>query len=168
LSVTGNGSPALLKMIEQLSTLSSGEWKPAMTKSLAAESIGLIKNCFITSTTPYGEPWEPVERGGMPLRDTGRLMNAFQDQSTIDKIEISNPTVYANLQNYGGVVRAKNGKYLKFKTGSGRNARWAQVPEVTIKPRQFIPDERGLPDRWLERLTAVAELVFNRYFRGPA
>ncbi len=54
-----------------------------------------------------------IKRGGNPLRDTGQLMSSIHHtmQGT-DSVVISTNRVGARLQNEGGTIRPKKGKYL--------------------------------------------------------
>jgi phage gpG-like protein len=58
--------------------------------------------------------WPAVARGGPPLLDSGILSRAFNWSLGIDRtsVVIQNPMKYAKLQNFGGTVTAKSGKYL--------------------------------------------------------
>jgi phage gpG-like protein len=157
------GSEELKALIKRLEKVSTGAFLPQLTRSLANETTVRIKDCFTKSQTPYGESWATVERGGQPLLDTGRLKNAFVDASSPGVIRINNPTVYAKLMNCGGRVAAKTAKALAFKVAG--KMRFAK--SVTIKARQFIPDEsRGLPKDWAKRLEGITSQLVKRSIYG--
>ena len=48
--------------------------------------------------------------------------------------ELSSDVIYAAIHEYGGIIRAKNAPYLKFKIGN----RWVQVKKVFIPPRPYL------------------------------
>jgi phage gpG-like protein len=61
--------------------------------------------------------WPSVMRGGQPLLDTGMrggLLSAFAWALGTDRksVIVGNSKVYAALQNFGGTVSAKGGKFL--------------------------------------------------------
>lgn len=48
--------------------------------------------------------------------------------------KVGSNVVYAAIQEFGGTIRPKNGKYLRFKGSYG----WATVKSVTIKGKFYI------------------------------
>lgn len=175
-----NGPEKLRQLISHLNELSKGRALGSITKAVSTELLTRIKSGFDRAETPYGSKWSPVARGGMPLQDTRRLRNAFQDASTPGRVLLHNPTVYAKLMNYGGTVRAKNAPYLVFAMRLGGSARvvrggqvvksgrgskqWVKVKEVVIQPRQYLPDARGLPEEWAKRVEVAVKAVFAKQF----
>lgn len=169
----GDGQRKLEQLVGRIRELAGGRAVGGVTKSLAAEAMTRLKSGFDKSQSPYGERWADVARGGMPLQDTRRLRNAFQDASTPGRVVLTNPTIYARLMNEGGVVKAKNAPYLTFPmriAGSARvirggqvvkrgrgSTQWVRVKQVTIQRRQFLPDNRGLPVEWAVRFELVAK-----------
>lgn len=174
-AVTGNGPEELRSLIRRLEQVHRKNWLSSTTAALGAESLKLVKDCFTYSRSPYGERWDQVSRGGLPLEDTNRLRNATMNATLpwTGTISIYNATKYAALQNYGGVVRAKNKPYLVFQVqhqGAALAVRggevvkrrrgtkeWVSTKQVTIKARRFIPDARGLPPIWERSMRAIAE-----------
>lgn len=144
--MTGNGPSELRKLLRQMQDLSQGKALAPVTRAVAHESIVRIKDCFRRGETPYGDKWAPVARGGMPLLDTGRLRNGFVDNSRPGRVEIHNPTKYAALHNFGG------------KVSGGLRRGW-----MFVRARQFLPDSRGLPASWEEKLSLVANLAFYKF-----
>jgi phage gpG-like protein len=74
--------------------------------------------------------WPAVMRGGEPLLDTGTLLRAFTWGFGNDgkSVIVGNPMKYAALQNFGGTVTAKSGKFLAIPI--------ANLPR-SAKPRDF-------------------------------
>lgn len=171
--VTGNGPAELRRIIGQLEELGRGRWRAPMAKSLGAESVKLVKDCFNESRSPYGEKWKPLKyREGMPLLDTARLRNATQDASTPERVVVENRTKYAAIQNYGGRLKSKAimSQTLSFNRKGGFAGRGQRTySSVKVRPytrgaivipaRTFMPDERGLPASWGTALVDVAEKV---------
>lgn len=58
-----------------------------------------------------------------------------QDWQVSVVVNQSSPArVYAHIHNVGGVIRAKNAPYLKFKIGN----QWIQVKQVRIKRKNYM------------------------------
>ncbi|WP_131667376.1 phage virion morphogenesis protein [Psychrobacter pygoscelis] len=78
---------------------------------------------FENQASPDGVPWKPSRRaiaqGGETLRDTGRLMNSITFVSLPDGVEWGTNVIYAPIHQFGGVIRAKNGRYLRFTNALG-------------------------------------------------
>ena len=74
--------------------------------------------------------WAGVMRGGQPLLDTGTLLRAFTWSLGTDRrsVIVGNPVKYAALQNFGGTVTPKSGKFLAIPI--------AKMPRAA-KPRDF-------------------------------
>lgn len=88
-----------------------------------------------TNDKPWQKSWRAQVQGGQTLRDTGRLHNSIFVRINGSKIVVGTNVVYAPLMHFGGVVRPKNGKYLKFKTPLGG---WVQLKSITIPARPFL------------------------------
>ena len=77
---------------------------------------------------------------------TGTLRRAIVDTEPVNRprandwqvsvlVNESSPArVYAHIHNVGGVIRAKNAPYLKFKIGN----QWIQVKQVRIKRKNYM------------------------------
>lgn len=53
-----------------------------------------------------------VKKGGRTLRDSGKLMASISYRGDAQKAVVGTNRIGATLQQFGGTVRAKNGKYL--------------------------------------------------------
>lgn len=102
----------------------------ATQQALMKKSVLLIRaetaEFFDKARGPDGKKWRPLQHprpnsGGKdkPLQDTGMLRRAATSDApgsvcriTGDTVTIGVNLVQANLQNYGGVVTPKNGKFL--------------------------------------------------------
>jgi HK97 gp10 family phage protein len=70
------------------------------------------------------------------LVDTGNLLNKWTVKPESDRVVvIGTDTPYAPIHEYGGVVKAKNGKWLTFQTKDGS---WHRVAAVQIPARPFV------------------------------
>jgi phage gpG-like protein len=83
----------------------------------ALEAVGhYVVNKWMPSLFRSGGlgTWPAPLRGGSPLRDSGTLSKAFSWSLGSDRrsVLIVNPLKYAAMQNFGGTVTPKTGKYL--------------------------------------------------------
>jgi len=156
---------AIEGLLDQLDT--PGEFYDALGDDL----VNLTQQHFNDGEDPYGVAWPaPVFRSGQPLRDTGRLMNSITHLADDQGVDVGTNVCYASVHQRGMTITAKPGQpgqnacgrrkgapYLVFKDSAGRTIR---AKSVTIPPRPFLPDERGLPDSWRETvLERVSEFL---------
>lgn len=66
------------------------------------------------------------------LNSTGHIVDKRGMQSAVT---IGNGKVYARIHEFGGVIKAKNGDYLKFRLPDGS---FVQVKQVTIPARPTL------------------------------
>ena len=73
-----------------------------------------------------------------PHNKTGKLSNSIKASflAGVNQIKgsLSSNEVYARIQEEGGVIRAKNAKYLSFQIGGS----WVKVSSVTIPARPYL------------------------------
>ena len=90
-----------------------------------------------TDDKPWQKSWRAKLQGGTTLRDTSRLYNSIK-YTVLDggkRVVVGTNVFYAPVMHYGATIRAKTGKYPKFKTTMGG---WAQIQSVIIPPRPFL------------------------------
>lgn len=90
-----------------------------------------------TDDKPWQKSWRAKLQGGTTLRDTSRLYNSIK-YTVLDggkRVVVGTNVFYAPVMHYGATIRAKTGKYLKFKTTMGG---WAQIQSVIIPARPFL------------------------------
>ncbi len=90
-----------------------------------------------TDDKPWQKSWRAKLQGGTTLRDTSRLYNSIK-YTVLDggkRVIVGTNVFYAPVMHFGATIRAKGGKYLKFKTTMGG---WAQIQSVIIPPRPFL------------------------------
>lgn len=90
---------------------------PETGRTIAQILVSDVKKRFATGTAPDGSPWRPLKYprpngGDKPLRDTGVLMASIT--AKVDRTGVTVGTTHpgAALQNAGGTVRPKRGKFL--------------------------------------------------------
>lgn len=82
-----------------------------------------------------GPAWKPTHRGGKTLVDRAILRNSIHAASGADWAAAGTDVKYAAIHQFGGVIRAKNAKALRFKIGG----QWIMRKSVTIPARPFLP-----------------------------
>jgi phage gpG-like protein len=106
-------------------------------------------------------PWR-AKRDGSPSILQSRnpvLSKAFHLAVSREKAVLSNPTRYAAIHQFGGVIRPKNAKVLRFFS----NGKWYSVKKVTIPARPFFPVENGkLTPKAEEKILRAGERVIAR------
>lgn len=116
--------------------------------------------------TPANAPLTvAVKRGDRTLRDSGQLMASITYRSDAQKTVVGTNRIGARLQQFGGTVRAKNGKYLWIPAGA-----WTRKMQrrYGFKAGQVIAGLRA--DKWDVRIFSkgargVCTARKNRTFR---
>jgi phage gpG-like protein len=111
----------------------------ALNKRLGETALSQVADRFKAGTDLEGKEWpksgRAIATGGRTLRQTGKLQRGITYKADVHSVAIGTNDIRAKILNYGGVIKPKKGKYLTFKTPSGK---WARVEKVTIPKREFI------------------------------
>lgn len=106
---------------------------------IAAHGESTTSDRFRTQTGPDGKPWKPSLRvqiaGGYTLTDSGHLAASLSASSGRDWAEWGVNKIYAAIHQFGGVIRARNAKALRFALAGGG---FAIVKSVKIPARPFL------------------------------
>ena len=125
--------------------------KPAMN-TIGRVLSNRIKLGFKNSKSPYGDTWKPITyRQGQPLRDTGRLLASIGYNAEKDNVKIGTEDgiIYAKIHQFGGVIRPRTAKTLRFFIGN----RVIFAKQVVIPARPYMPivgNDVVLPQDWLK------------------
>lgn len=98
-------------------------------------------------TAPDGSAWKVNRAGTSILYASHRLAESIDYRSSLDRVTVGSPLRYARIHQFGGVIRAKNGKALAFKAGGDSFFRQS----VTIPARPYL----GLSAGNVEELESV-------------
>jgi phage gpG-like protein len=134
----------LHSLIAGLRRLSRPAMRSAVNKKLGEKALALVEEGFRRGLSPEGKPWKVPYGGGVPLMRTGALYRSLTLRSDQRGFSISSPLVYAAIQNFGGIIRAKAAPYLVFKIGN----RWSKKKQVRIPKKQFLPTPGRIPRAW--------------------
>ncbi|QOW46457.1 MULTISPECIES: phage virion morphogenesis protein [Acinetobacter] len=88
-----------------------------------------------TDDKPWKQSWRAEVQGGKTLRNTGRLQDSIVSRIQGNRITIGTNVKYAALMHFGGTVKPKGKKFLKFKTPLGG---WMFLRSVKIPARPFL------------------------------
>lgn len=167
----------------------AGPLDAATGRELVQLAVSDVKRRFATGTTPDGAPWKSLRYGranggNQPLRDTGALMASITGRATADEVIVGTNHPGAGLQNFGGTVVPRRGKFLALalsaqakRAGSPRNMRGTKaqplfarringrlvghfllVKKVAVPRREFL----GLSE---QGMTAIAAALAERAAR---
>ncbi|WP_427340610.1 phage virion morphogenesis protein [Caloranaerobacter sp. DY30410] len=93
---------------------------------------------FRQEKDPKGRKWKKSIRaeseGGQTLSKSTDLKNSINSRATEEGVVVGTNKKYARIHQYGGEIRAKNKKVLRFKV----NGRWISKKKVKIPKREFL------------------------------
>lgn len=132
-------------------------WRAGLARNVAEAALEQIATSFEQERDPWDRPWPKSLRaemeGGQTLSDTGRLRRSFTYRANDQGFIVGTNVRYAAIHQYGGVIRAQQAKYLRFRLagGAGRRkggrGRWVQTKSVRLPARPFVPEPQLSP-RW--------------------
>lgn len=137
------------------STITRDEWTPifarmkalgrALTpvfRAMGTTFKSITEGTFNSVGASYRpSPW-PAKRDGTPsiLQSQNPVLSkSFHLAVTATGATLGNPMIYASIHQFGGVIKPKTAKALRFFSGG----RWWTVKKVTIPARPFFPLEPG-------------------------
>ena len=122
----------------------AGAVKKMVNKKLLMATIGetlvsgTIKR-FADEEDPQGQKWKKsrraAEEGGQTLTETARLRKSIDYAATPDKVMVGSNVTYARIHQFGGTIKPKKGKFLKF---NGKDGNPVFVKEVNMPARPYI------------------------------
>lgn len=99
---------------------------------------------FEEEKDPEGNPWPDSLRkmllGGRTLTETGALAASITHEATAGSVAIGTNLIYAAIHQFGGTIRAKTGKGLRWRAPG--NGGWVRKDQVEMPRRAFL----GLDD----------------------
>lgn len=115
-----------------------GDLRPTL-RAIGARLVANTLQRFEDQRGPDGVPWKrsrrAVQQNGQTLVDTGRLRTSITFRAADASVEVGTNVVYAAIHQFGGTIRPKKGKFLKFRVPGGG---FRQVRSVTLPARPFI------------------------------
>lgn len=142
----------LLKRLDDMNVDKAGVMN-AIAEGLRTSTI----ERFQAQETSEGTKWEPSvrarESGGKTLIRTSALRTSIKSEANSTGLAVGTNLIYAATHQFGDerTIRAKHGKYLRFKIGD----RFVSKPSVrvTIPARPFL----GISERDDEEIKEILE-----------
>lgn len=98
-----------------------------------------VHDRFREQRAPDGRPWQKswraIATGSKTLQDSGILLNSIHTRLNKNGVSMLSNLKYAKLMHFGGVIKPKHKKFLKFKTPMGG---WMFAKQVTIPARPIF------------------------------
>lgn len=112
-------------------------------KNLGEDITDMMEEATVAGATVVVRAAQENSRKGHPKhtrRITGDLFNSIRIQDKrkyLNRIEIDvgSSQVHARMNEFGGTIRPKKGRFLKFK---GKDGEWVFAKSVQIPPRPFL------------------------------
>ena len=127
-------------------------------KELGEMMVSSTLRRFKREINPAGKKWKKSLRvklfSGKTLSDTARLKRSIHYEADAKKVEVGTDVKYAAIHQFGGIIKAKSGGYLKFTIGG----QFAQKKEVTIPQREFL----GISEDDKQEAVQIIESRFRR------
>lgn len=125
----------------------------SLNKDIGEELVTQTMDRFDEQKGPDGESW-PVsirvsQGGGETLSDSGILKGSIHSSADSESVAVGTNLIYAAIHQFGGPIRIKNAKALKFMIGG----KWINKKEVEIPKRSYL----GVSDDDLEAINEIIE-----------
>ena len=106
---------------------------------LMADISQTMKRAVLLNFENEGRPkWlglkYPNSRNHILRGESGDLESSIEARSDNNQAAVGSNKVYAPIHHFGGTIRPKKGKYLKFQLGE----QWVQTKKVEIPARPFL------------------------------
>lgn len=146
------------KLRESLQGLSNFNYA-SLNKDIGEELVTQTMDRFDEQKDPDGGSW-PVsirvsENGGETLSDSGDLKGSIHATADAEGVAVGTNKIYAAIHQFGGPIRAKSSKYLKFNIGG----RWSSKSEVNIPKRSYL----GVSEEDLEAINEIIQEHMEEY-----
>lgn len=138
---------------------------PELRRTVGATLVSLVKQGFMSGSSPSGAKWAPVARGGQPLRKTGALANSTHADATATgvRVTVGAGLRYALVHQRGAIIRPKSAKALAFRVGK----QLVFAKKVVIPARPFLP-EGALPPKWNVEVEKTVQRVLAKRIPSAA
>lgn len=149
-------TPAAVSLKAGLSNL-----RPVL-EAVGLEMVSITQQSFFDESQ-RAAPWAP-KWGGAPsnLVESGTLRRSIRIVNIGGTtVIVGTDRIYAAIHQFGGIIRAKDGGKLRFKTPTG----WVTVSKVTMPPRPFFPftPAGSLTSNAQEKIGAVLDKSIRAY-----
>ncbi len=126
-----SGEDPLLSALHSFSNPASHK---NLMETLCSAGVASTEQRFISSRSPDGPKWAPIQRAGQVLRDSGRLYKSLSWKATPHSAEWGTNVIYAAIHQFGGIIKPRSAKRLVFKGLRGM----VSAMKVEIKARPYL------------------------------
>jgi phage virion morphogenesis protein len=107
-------------------------------KKIGGYLVDDVQERFDSGVGPDGKAWKPSARAeegeGQTLVDSARLKNSVTYKAAAKSVEVGTNVKYARIHQFGGVIKPKTAKALRFRVGGT----YRTVKQVRIPARPFL------------------------------
>lgn len=128
---------AFQKALKQLSNFQKKELSQAVGEVLRESTLKRFQN----EEDPQGHKWKKSLRAmgqngsvGKTLAKSGHLKTSLGVQASSEGVSLGTNLIYAGIHQFGGTIKAKSAKGLRFKIGD----RFVRVQKVTLPQRAYL------------------------------
>lgn len=140
-------------VLSALKQISSAEMRADILDDVGAYGVSSTQQRFLDQESPDGEAWEQSYRakaeGGSTLRDKDYLFQSLTHIFSADKVEWGSNKIYAAIHHFGGVIKAKSAKALRFAIGGNVYTK----KQVTMPAREYL----GVNDADRREIEAIVQ-----------
>jgi phage virion morphogenesis protein len=129
------------ELLEQLRIIKKAIKNPEpLFKEIGAALVTSTDTRFEEEQDPDGNPWpqslRALQTGGKTLTDTAKLSGSITFEASDDGVAIGTNVIYAAIHQFGGTIKAKTKRGLRFRAGG--NSGWVTKMSVDIPQRAFL------------------------------
>jgi phage virion morphogenesis protein len=130
-----------------------------LSETLGEQLVSSTIERFEDEIGPDGDGWKKSRRaedeGGQTLSDKGHLKASINyEASPVAVVVGTTDKVKGAIHQFGGTIKPKKGKFLKFKTGTG----FAAVKKVTMPARPYL----GINEEDIEEAKETIRLFIQK------
>lgn len=135
----------------------------ALMASIGEALVSGVKTRFKKEEDPEGKKWEPSARalaeGGKTLTKDAHLRDSIDYAATPTRVMVGSNLPYARIHQYGGTIRPKKAKALRFR---GPGGEMIMAKQVTIPARPYL----GVSEADMEEVKGTMEDFLKGAFKG--
>ena len=117
----------------------SGRDPGPILQAIGSHLENTTRQRFNTGESPTGVSWtkslRAKQESGTTLVDDGRLRDSITSRVQGREVQIGTNAIYAAIHQFGGVIRPKNARALRFRLANGQ---LVIAQKVTIPARPFL------------------------------
>ncbi len=138
--------------------LTSAELRLELMDGVGREIQSQTRHRIRTEKTSHeGAEWPANRRGASILHLTGALWDSIDYRATMDQVHVGSARIYARIHQFGGTIKAKNGKALHFVSGGNTYTRQS----VYIPPRPYLGLSRQNVEDLNDTITSFIDSVLQ-------